>query len=104
MATFLLPKVIYRNMAPNTDTVLYSPPSLGTSIVSIAVVNVGPAEATFNLTVDGVPLHHGTALAPGETFYAPLMRQFINTELSGWASTDFVAFHISGAETVENIA
>lgn len=98
--------LLARTAASTSSATLYTQPSTSTItvITNIAVANTTAATATFTVSIGGVAIQSGSALAPNTTAYLDL-RQVIPASnpvktVTGFASTTGVNFHISGVEIV----
>jgi hypothetical protein len=93
-------KVLARTAAAVTNTTLYTVPSATTTIVTnIVVSNTAAADATFDLSLDGVEIFTDAAIAANSTAFFDLKQVLVATDLiEGLASAITVNFHISGVE------
>jgi len=94
-------KLLFRGAATtNTATVLYTVPSVTTTIVTdVVVVNTAAAAGTFTLALAGTALATTVAIPAYDTTVIPL-RQVLTAAntLTGGASAITISFHISGIE------
>lgn len=95
-------KVLSRTAAATSSATLYTVPASTTTIVTnIVVTNTAAAAATFTITLDGVGLVSGAALAANSSAFFDLKQTLATTKLiAGFASATTVNFHISGVEIV----
>lgn len=94
-------KALFRGAATTTlTTTLYTVPASTTAVVTnIVVVNTAATAATFDLSLNGVKLADGVAIA-ADTIFALDLKQVINATqtIQGGASATTVNFHLSGVE------
>lgn len=94
-------KVLFRGAATTTTTTtLYTVPSATTTVATnIAVTNTSSTAYTFDLSLAGVKIHQGTAIAGNTTVYIDCKQVLVATNtIQGGASNTAVNFHISGVE------
>jgi hypothetical protein len=96
-------KALFRGAATTTlTTTLYTVPSATTAVVTnIVVTNTAATAATFDLSLNGVKLADGVAIAADSIFALDLKQVISATQtIQGGASATTVNFHISGVEIV----
>ena len=94
-------KPLFRGAATtSTSTLLYTVPSLTSTVVSnIAVTNTAGSAYTFTLSLDNIDLHTATTIAANSTVYIDLKQVLATTKtIKGFASATTIDFHISGVE------
>ena len=94
-------KALFRGAATTTlTTTLYTVPSATTTVVTnILVVNTAATAATFDLSLNGVKIADGVAIAADSIFALDLKQVLSATHtIQGGASATTVNFHISGVE------
>jgi hypothetical protein len=94
-------KVLFRGAASTTlTTTLYTVPSATTTVATnIAVTNTSATAYTFDLSLAGIKIHQGTAIAANTTIYIDCKQVLVATNtIQGGASNTAVNFHISGVE------
>ncbi len=99
MATVTKP--LFRGAATtSTSTLLYTVPSLTSTVVSnIAVTNTAGSAYTFTLSLNNIDLHTATTIAANSTVYIDLKQVLTAAQtIKGGASNTSVMFHISGVE------
>lgn len=93
-------KALARTAAATTSTTLYTVPSSTTTVVTnIVVANTAATAGTYTLTLDGVAIASGTAIAANDTVVIDLKQTLATTKIiAGLASATSINFHISGVE------
>ena len=99
-------KTLARVAAATSTTTLYTVPTTGTTtvITNIAVNNAAASAATFTITLDGIDLFTGAAIAASTTAFFDVKQVLAANAtpkiIAGFASAITVKFHISGVEIV----
>lgn len=99
-------KALYRGAAATSTGTLYTVPTTGTTTVvtNIAVNNAAATAATFTITLDGIDLMTGVAIAANTTAFFDIKQVLAANAtpkiIAGYASAITVKFHISGVEIV----
>ena len=94
-------KTLFRGAATtNTATVLYTVPSLTTTVVtSIIVANTSASAGTFTLSMGGVVIAPTIAVGGNDSTVIDLKQVLIATQtITGGASATTINFHIAGVE------
>jgi hypothetical protein len=93
-------KALARTAAATSSTTLYTVPSSTTTVVTnIVVANTAATAGTYTLTLDGVAIASGTAIAANDTVVIDLKQTLATTKIiAGLASATSINFHISGVE------
>jgi hypothetical protein len=97
-------KSLARAAFATSSATLYTVPTTGTTTVvtNIAVCNTTSTAGTFDISLDGVKLFDGTAIAADTTAIIDL-KQVLNANatpktITGFASATTISYHISGME------
>jgi len=93
-------KALARIAAATSSTTLYTVPSATTTVLTnIVVANTAASSATFTITLDGVAVLSGVAIAANTTAFFDLKQVLATTKIiAGLASATTVNFHLSGVE------
>ena len=93
-------KALARTAAATSSTTLYTVPSATTTVLTnIVVANTAASSATFTITLDGVAVLSGVAIAANTTAFFDLKQVLATTKIiAGLASATTVNFHLSGVE------
>jgi hypothetical protein len=96
------PKILFRGAATtNVATVLYTTPSLTTTVItSVVIANTAASAGTYTIGLNGVALCP-TITIPAYAIVTLDMRQVITAAqtITGGASSTSINFHISGMES-----
>jgi len=94
-------KALFRGAATTSvGTVLYTVPSVTTTVVTdVIVTNTAAAAGTFTLGLAGTNLATTVAIAANDTTAIPIKQVLATTNtITGGASAVTINFHISGIE------
>jgi hypothetical protein len=96
-------KVLFRGAATtNVATVLYTVPSVTTTVVTdIVVTNTAASAGTFTFALDDINLATTVAIAANDSTVIPIKQVLATTKtIKGGASAVTINFHVSGVEIV----
>lgn len=93
-------KVLFRGAASTSNTTLYTTPSSTKTLVSsIVITNTAAANATFDMTFDGVSVANDVTVPANDSVILEPKQVLEQTDtIAGLASASTVNFHISGLE------